>query len=118
MVLLVSFVGTGLLITALAIPLALGNVPPNLLYGVRVRATRHNVDIWYYVNERSGRDQIVVGVLNVIAPALLYILYDATEPTYAYACMGVLFASLVVMMVRSRRYIRTAQARFGATQEH
>ena len=114
MILLVSFAGSGLLIAALAIPLALGNVPPNPWYGVRVRATRKDPRVWYYVNTRSGRDQISVGVINLVVPIALYYTAGLTETAYTYSCIGVLFASLGIMMARAMRYTRIATTRFDA----
>ena len=117
MELLLMFVGTALLILGLAIPLALGNVPPNALYGVRVRATRRNPDVWYYVNGRSGRDLIVVGLVNIVAPIGFYYVADWPESTFVFLCMATLFLSLAVMSIRALGYTRTAVARFGNSKE-
>ena len=55
--------GVGLLFVALAVPLILRRVPPNALYGLRVRATFADDDVWYEANVRSARGLLVIGIL-------------------------------------------------------
>lgn len=56
---------SGLLFSLLGIPLILGIVPPNRLYGFRVPATLANRDLWYIVNRAAGIDLVTGGVLLV-----------------------------------------------------
>jgi membrane-associated PAP2 superfamily phosphatase len=53
---------SGILLLALAIPLWLRRVPPNILYGVRFRSTLANDDAWYEVNARGGRNLVVIAI--------------------------------------------------------
>jgi uncharacterized membrane protein len=59
---LTALVASGLILVAAGVPLMRRRVPPNRWYGVRLRATLADERVWYAVNERSGRDLIVVGV--------------------------------------------------------
>lgn len=55
-------VAAGVLLIMGGIPLYLRRVPPNPLYGVRLRATRDE-RIWYEINARAGRDLVVIGAV-------------------------------------------------------
>lgn len=54
--------GSGFLLIALAIPLWLRRVPPNVFYGVRFRSTLTNDDVWYEINSRCGRNLLLIGI--------------------------------------------------------
>lgn len=57
------------------LPLMRRRVPPNRWYGVRLPSTLGDERTWYSVNERSGRDLVVVGTavvfLALSAPVVL-----------------------------------------------
>lgn len=55
-------VTAGVLLIVAGIPLYLRRIPPNLLYGVRLRATRDE-NIWYEINARAGRDLVVIAAV-------------------------------------------------------
>jgi uncharacterized membrane protein len=57
------FAGVSLLISALAVPLALGRIGPNAFYGVRLQATLADRRVWFEVNRIIGRELVCVGVL-------------------------------------------------------
>ena len=40
------FLFNGVLLTVLVVPMTLGKIPPNGLYGFRVKKTMENPDIW------------------------------------------------------------------------
>jgi len=63
----------GVLLMVAGIPLYLRRIPPNPLYGVRLRATRDE-RIWYEINARAGRDLIVLGAvyLGLLGFAMLF----------------------------------------------
>ena|SRR5512133_3020037 len=52
----------GVVIIALAIPLWLRRVKPNLFYGVRFESTLADERVWYEINARGGRHLVVIGV--------------------------------------------------------
>lgn len=60
----------GLLLIVLSVPLVLRWVPPNRLYGLRLRVTRQDPWVWYEANAATGRDYIVIGALLVIGAFL------------------------------------------------
>lgn len=52
--LLIVYIASGLLMSGLALPLMWRKVPPNHLYGFRVRRTLEDEAVWYAVNEFLG----------------------------------------------------------------
>jgi hypothetical protein len=61
----VMFVGAGLLLMLLAVPLARRRVRPNRWYGLRLRATFADERIWYDANAASGREMAVFGAVRL-----------------------------------------------------
>ena len=51
----------------------MGKIPPNGLYGFRVKKTMENPDIWYPVNAYSGKWLLAIGLVMVLAAALDFI---------------------------------------------
>ncbi len=54
-ILLILYIVSGALLTALSVPLLLEKIRPNGLYGFRVAKTMNNPEIWYAVNKYSAR---------------------------------------------------------------
>lgn len=46
--------GTAAVLGALALPMILGRVPPNAMYGLRTPLTRSSPEIWYAANTFAG----------------------------------------------------------------
>lgn len=57
-----SVILTGLIIGGLAIPLLLGKVPPNELYGIRTAKTMSSPAIWYAANAYGGKALLMAGI--------------------------------------------------------
>jgi uncharacterized membrane protein len=93
------FLFVGLLTIAMAIPMVLRKVPPNGLYGLRVRATIADPVVWYEANARSGRELILVGTAFVCLSVVLSRL-GLSEAAYSTACGVFLVVTLVVVAIR------------------
>lgn len=52
----------GALLIGLGVPLARRRVPRNRWYGFRLGAALRDDEIWYAVNERSGRHLVILGL--------------------------------------------------------
>ncbi len=61
----------GLIILALGVPLFLGKVPPNSLYGLRTDKTLENEEVWYRGNRFAGAALVVAGALILLASTVL-----------------------------------------------
>lgn len=102
-----AFTGVGALLALLGIPLLQRRVKPNLWYGLRVAATLADERVWYEANAASGRDFVILGIVQVAA-ALLVML-----PSAAYAVVNIttlLAGSIAVAIIGVRRANRLATA--------
>ena len=104
--LLVMYVVFGGLLAVTAIPLWRGKVPPNPWYGFRVPSTLSNADIWYPVNRYMARWLFAAGLITVAGSIGFYLVPDLTVDEYAWLCLLVFAAPLVVGIVLSVRYLR------------
>lgn len=109
------FVGVGILLAGLAVPLVRRRVPPNPIYGLRVPATFADEGVWYDANQRSGHDLLALGVaLAGLALAL------PAVPGLSVGAFGLIMAGLaltgaitlaVVGAVRANRMLRERRER-------
>jgi uncharacterized membrane protein len=105
--LLIFFVAAGALLSGLSVPLLLGKIRPNPIYGFRVPKTFSDPEIWYAVNRYSARRLLVAGLTMVVAPVLLYPVPGLSLDGYAYACLGVFLVVFAVGLVQSFLYLRS-----------
>jgi hypothetical protein len=61
------FLGCGLITIAMARPLILRRVPPNKIYGVKLKATYADEWVWYEANEAGGSDFLKWGIVQIAA---------------------------------------------------
>lgn len=55
-----------LALIVVSIPLVMGVVPPNWIYGLRTAKTMSNPQIWYEANRHAGANLIVAGVWTMV----------------------------------------------------
>jgi SdpI/YfhL protein family len=60
--LMILFTSSGLLLAAISVPLILGKIGPNPLYGFRVKKTLEDPAVWYPVNAYAAKRLLVVGL--------------------------------------------------------
>ncbi len=106
-VLLLLFVFAGLLLAGISIPLILGKIPPNGLYGFRVKKTMENPEIWYPVNAYSGKWLLAAGLVEALAAAILYIIPGLSLDIYAYAVLGVWVGVFGAALTASIHYLNS-----------
>jgi uncharacterized membrane protein len=101
---------SGPLLFMLAIPLWMRFVPPNVLYGVRTRATMADQTLWYDVNSACGRDLAVAGALVTVGTWVIDARSAAWVPEFRnLAIAGLLIVSLAWVSVRCRTALRSAR---------
>jgi len=105
--LLATFTIGGLLLSALALPLILGRIAPNGLYGFRVRRTMENPELWYPVNRYSGTCLFVDGLLIVAASIGLSLVPGIGLDAYSLGVTAVLIVSLTISLVLTIRYMNS-----------
>ena len=87
------FALVGILFVAVSIPLILGKVPPNTIYGFRTAKTLSDPEIWYEANRISGQDLCIAGIFTLIASLVMMALGQGTDPNH------VVFTLLSVMVL-------------------
>ena len=108
--LVVLFAGVGVLMVVLAIPMILGKVPPNNVYGFRTKQTLSDPGIWYPANAYAGKWLLVWGLVMVAAAFLpLWFLPDLTEDGYAILFTIVLLGGVLIVVLLSWRYLKNLE---------
>lgn len=106
---LVLYIFVGLLMCGLSLPLIRRKIPPNNLYGFRVRQTLENEDVWYAANEFSAKRLLWLGIATVISAVTLFFLTTRID-LYAMSLAMILLVGLAVCLIQSFRYLRTLGA--------
>jgi uncharacterized membrane protein len=109
------YVGAGLLLTLLSLPLLAQKIGPNPWYGFRVRRTLEDPAIWYPANAFAAVGLLCVGLITSIAAIVLYLVPGITVDVYAIAEAAVCLGGLAVTVVMSFRYLGTLSGR-GSTE--
>ncbi len=106
---MIMFVGSGLLVVGLSVPMILRRVKPNLWYGFRTAKTLADEEVWYAANAYSGRLLLVMGVIWVaVAVTLRYVPGIGTDlVSYSVVCGVILMVGLLVVVVLSLWYLRS-----------
>jgi hypothetical protein len=94
------FPAIGVLLGALAWPLATRRVPPNRWYGLRLPATFADKRVWYDANAATGRDMMILGAaLGGVGIALPHVV-SVSFSAYTGICAGLLGLGSVVVVAR------------------
>jgi hypothetical protein len=102
--LLYLYVGSGLVLTLISLPLIAGKIKPNALYGFRVPATLNNPDLWYPVNRYAARWLLIAGLLIIIAAVGLFFWPGMTPDIYAWAFLGMFVVTFSIVIMQCVRY--------------
>jgi len=78
-ILIIISLSSGLLAMGLSIPLINGKIPPNYFYGLRVKKTLSNKEIWYKANSHLGKDLLKAGLIVFIF-AVVLLVFQAKLP--------------------------------------
>ena len=100
------YLGSGLLLAILSIPLIFHKIKPNGLYGFRVKRTLEDPNLWYAVNEYAGKWLLVTGICTILVSVILYFIPGISVDGYALRCLGVFVVVIAIGMIRSVRYMR------------
>jgi hypothetical protein len=99
------FIGTGLLLSIISVPMILKKIKPNGLYGFRVKRTLENPDIWYAVNCYSGKWLLATGLIIIVTAIGLTSLPGLSIDAYALGVLVVFTIAFAVSIVASVRYM-------------
>lgn len=70
------FSAEGLFILVISVPLLLGKVKPNALYGFRSARTLADPQLWYAVNRSGGGAMTVAGAASALSPWIVRMTLD------------------------------------------
>ncbi len=104
-ILMLLFLFSGALLAVLSVPLIMGKIPPNGLYGFRVKKTMENPHIWYPVNRYGGRWLLAAGLVLALAAVGLFFVPGISLDVYSYSVLAVWVAIFTIAMVVSFRYM-------------
>ena len=102
-----TFAISGLVLAAVSVPLILGRIPPNGLYGFRVRKTMDHPEIWYPVNKFAGKRLLVASLLLVLVAIGFSFIAGLSIDGYSYAVLSVWVVGFTIAIVSSVRYMNT-----------
>ena len=97
--LLDQYTAVGLRLTVPAIPLIVGLVPPNRLYGFRTAKTLSDPRIWYAVNQVAGWDRLAAGVTIVLASLAMAMWGNWSADTRTFVKMLVVLGAIGFALV-------------------
>jgi hypothetical protein len=98
----VTLVCLGSIIIAVCVPLLLGKIKMNGIYGFRMRKAFESEDNWYAINNYGAKALIRWSlVIMVIGLACLYV-----EPQYVLTVAKIAFLSLLVPVVQTLWYAK------------
>lgn len=100
------YLGSSLLLVVLSIPMILRKVPPNLLYGFRVRKTLEDREVWYDVNAYAGKWLLATGLGSSLCSVVIYFIPGLSIDKYALACLGAFSVLLAICLWQSFRYLK------------
>ena len=106
-ILLYLFIISGAVLVVLSVPMIMGKIPPNGLYGFRVKKTMENPDIWYPVNAYSGKWLLVAGLGLVLAAVALFFVPGISLEVYSYAVLAAWVILFTVAMIASIRFMNS-----------
>ncbi len=103
-----SFLFTGLLLIAVSVPMIRGRVKPNLFYGFRTRKTLSSKEIWYPANRYAGKALAIAGaVQSIVALGLLVGSGSLSLEMEAAIGLVVLLGSLAAAMIPTYLFLRS-----------
>lgn len=94
--LLVTYVGAGLLLALLSVPLIQKRIGPNNWYGVRIPQTLNNPEVWYDVNAFVAWRLFAVGILMIVAAIGLSFVSGLNVGYYAIGCALIVFVGFII----------------------
>jgi uncharacterized membrane protein len=104
--LLMMFLISGAILVALSIPMIMGKVTPNSIYGFRVPETMNDPRTWYAVNAYSGKWLLFTGLIFMATCILAYIIPGISVDTYSLICMAGFFIPMTIGFIKSWIYMK------------
>jgi hypothetical protein len=114
LIMLAAYLGTGILMGGLGVPLWLEMIPPNPWYGFRTPSALANEKIWYPVNRVTGYWLIITGVACSGTSICAYLANLGVDTT-TWVNLAVLATGIVLMIVQPVRLLLRLKAKLGSS---
>lgn len=106
LILTLMLFGCGILMSVVGMPMALGRVRRNSLYGFRTRKTLSSDHVWYLANRYSGRALVGAGLIMMLGSIPFFFVASLLGPTVgAWLMLAFLMVPLLWMLVKSMKYV-------------
>ncbi len=96
----------GLLLILISIPLILRKIPPNPIYGFRIRWTLEDPELWYAVNAYSAKWLVFVGLSAILGATGLALIPGIPLDLYAFGNLGIFVISFTLALLQAVRFLR------------
>ena len=104
---IISSILSALLFIIISIPLIINKIPPNCLYGFRLRKTLSDKGIWYKGNKYGGICLAVSGLITLIGCVALLLNKDKLSFDIINGLnLGLLFIPIIVSVTLTLIYIK------------
>jgi SdpI/YhfL family protein len=106
--LLSTFLVSGLLLCAIAIPLIREQIPRNRWYGFRVPKTLASDQVWYAANRFAGRDLLATGLIIAAGTLALWPFAGRLSvDAVSWWGLALTLVPLSISLYRGFQYLRT-----------
>lgn len=99
------FIGAGLLLSVISIPMIQRRIKPNPWYGFRVPKAFKDEAIWYEINAYAGKRLFFAGIIIVVAALLFALVPNLTVDVYSTLISIVLAIAITIALLQSFRYL-------------
>jgi len=99
------YIGMGVLLSVISIPLIQRRIKPNPFYGFRVPKAYKNEAIWYEINAYSGKRLFLAGIVVVVAAVLFALVPNLTVDVYSTLISIILAIAITIALLQSFRYL-------------
>ena len=108
-ILISIYLGGGLLMIALALPMIAGRVPRNGIYGFRVPKTLSSDDIWYPANRYMGKRLLWAGQIITLGALILLGItlcgVKMSSDALGYIGLALTLIPLFIAVIQGFRYL-------------
>jgi hypothetical protein len=91
----------------LSVQLIKGKIPPNWIYGFRVKKTLENPETWYAVNTYIGKWLLAASLVQAMAAVVIYFIPGISMDIYAYSVLAVWVVVFGAAMFASVRHLNS-----------
>jgi len=104
---IISFIVVSFLLIVISIPLIIKKIPPNCVYGFRIKKTLANREIWYKANTFGGISLLVSALFILISCVVLLLNKDRLSfDAVNSAGLGLFLAPILVSLILTLAYTK------------